>query len=62
MKTYCVYILATDKNGTLYFGVTNNLIKRVKHKRKNKSGFTSKYNVNKLVWYVQSNDKLCLFF
>ncbi|MBK6772221.1 MAG: GIY-YIG nuclease family protein [Ignavibacteria bacterium] len=57
MKTYCVYILASDKNGTLYTGVTNNLIKRVaQHKRKNKNGFTSKYNVNKLVWYDQTND------
>lgn len=57
MKTYYVYILASEKNGTLYIGVTNNLIKRVaQHKRKEVEGFTEKYNVNKLVWYEQTND------
>lgn len=57
MKTYFVYILASDKNGTLYNGVTNNLIKRVaQHKRKEVKGFTEKYNVNELVWYEQTND------
>lgn len=57
MKTYYIYILAIEKNGTLYTGVTNNLIKRVaQHKRKEVKGFTEKYNVDKLVWYEQTND------
>ena len=50
MYTYYDYILASGKNGTLYNGVTNNLIKRVaQHKRKEVKGFTEKYGVNKLV-------------
>ena len=57
MKTYFDYILASDMNGTLYNGITNNLIRRVaEHKRKEVKGFTEKYNVNKLVWYEQTND------
>ncbi len=57
MNTYFDYILASDKNGTLYNGITNNLIRRVaQHKRKEVKGFTEKYNVNKLVWYEQTND------
>ncbi|MFA6594538.1 MAG: GIY-YIG nuclease family protein [Candidatus Buchananbacteria bacterium] len=47
-----VYILASQKNGTLYIGVTNNLLKRVwEHKNKFINGFTEKYNVDKLVYY-----------
>ncbi len=57
MYTYYNYILANGKNGTLYNGVTNNLIKRVaQHKRKEVEGFTEKCEVNKLVWYEQTND------
>ncbi|MBK8553609.1 MAG: GIY-YIG nuclease family protein [Ignavibacteria bacterium] len=57
MNTYYDYILASGKNGTLYNGVTNNLIKRVaQHKRKEVKGFAEKYEVNKLVWYEQTND------
>ena len=57
MNTYYDYILASGKNGPLYNGVTNNLIKRVaQHKRKEVKGFTEKYEVNKLVWYEQTND------
>jgi putative endonuclease len=52
MKTYFVYIVASQENGTIYIGVTNNLSKRVwEHKNKIIQGFTSKYNVNKLVYY-----------
>jgi hypothetical protein len=44
MKQYFVYILASKKNGTLYIGVTNNLLKRVyQHKNKLVEGFTKKY-------------------
>ena len=47
-----VYILASRKNGTLYIGVTNNLVKRVwEHKHKWVDSFSSKYNVNHLVYF-----------
>jgi len=46
------YILASKRNGTLYTGVTSNLGERVwQHKIKAIPGFTSKYGVDKLVWY-----------
>jgi putative endonuclease len=51
-QTYFVYILASKINGTLYIGVTNNLIRRVmEHKEKIIKGFTEKYNIDKLVYY-----------
>jgi len=57
MKQYYVYILASKKNGTLYIGVTNNLLKRVyEHKSNLVGGFTQKYNVNNLVYYEEHND------
>lgn len=57
MKIYCVYILASDRNGTLYIGVTSDLLKRVwEHKNKKAEGFTKKYNVEKLVYYEQTSD------
>ena len=49
---YYVYILTNKYNNVLYTGVTNNLIRRMyEHKNKQFKGFTSKYNVNKLVYY-----------
>ena len=50
---YYVYILASGINGTLYVGVTNNLLNRsFQHKIKyDKDSFTAKYNINKLVYY-----------
>ena len=49
---YYVYILTNKSNKALYIGVTNNLQRRVyEHKEKLIEGFTSKYNVNKLVYY-----------
>jgi putative endonuclease len=55
MKSYFVYILASERNGTLYIGVTNNLAKRVdEHRSKVTPGFTSKYSVNKLVYFEQT--------
>ena len=54
MKSPCVYILASQKNGTLYVGVTSDLIKRVwEHKNDMVEGFTRRYNVHSLVWYEQ---------
>ncbi len=51
-RYYYVYIFATKKNGTLYTGVTNNLIKRVyEHKNNLINGFTKKYRINHLVYY-----------
>ncbi|MCF8052826.1 MAG: GIY-YIG nuclease family protein [Desulfobacterales bacterium] len=51
-KQPAVYILASKRNGTLYIGVTSNLVKRVwEHKNDNVEGFTEKYNVHRLVWY-----------
>jgi len=51
-KQPCVYILANKRNGTLYTGVTSNLIKRIwEHKSHLVEGFTKKYNVTLLVWY-----------
>ncbi len=53
-KQPCVYILASKKNGTLYIGVTSNLIQRVwQHKNGQAPGFTKKYNVHILVYYEQ---------
>ncbi|MFU8833622.1 MAG: GIY-YIG nuclease family protein [Wenzhouxiangella sp.] len=52
MKLPCVYILASKRNGTLYVGVTSNLVKRVwEHKNNLVEGFTQKYDVHQLVWY-----------
>ena len=54
--TYYVYILASGKHGTLYLGVTNDLIRRVyKHKSKLMRGFTSRYDVTRLVWYERDD-------
>lgn len=48
----CVYILASKHNGTLYVGVTSDLIKRIwEHKSDVVDGFTKRYGVHMLVWY-----------
>lgn len=52
-KQYYVYILASKKYGTLYIGVTSNLIKRIyQHKEKLVDGFSAQYCVDKLVYYI----------
>lgn len=56
-KQYFVYILANYRNNVLYTGITSNLVKRVyEHRNKLIRGFTSKYNVNKLVYYEVFGD------
>jgi len=57
MKQPAVYILASKKNGTLYIGVTSDLIKRTwQHKSHVVSGFTEQHQVNLLVYYEQLDD------
>jgi len=52
MKLPCVYIVASRRNGTLYVGVTSDLLKRVwQHKNDLAEGFTKQYGVHMLVWY-----------
>ena len=57
MKEYYVYIMASKRNGTLYTGVTSDLIKRVwQHKSGETKGFTSKYKISQLVYYEIHGD------
>ena len=57
MKQYCVYILSNKTDKVLYIGVTGNLPRRIyEHKNKIIKGFTEKYNVNKLVYFEQTEN------
>ncbi|HJU70267.1 MAG TPA: GIY-YIG nuclease family protein [Paucimonas sp.] len=56
-KLYYVYLLASQRNGTLYLGVTSDLVKRVwEHKNKFVEGFSKQYEVQALVWFEQHAD------
>ncbi|UCE47681.1 MAG: GIY-YIG nuclease family protein [Phycisphaerales bacterium] len=56
MGQYYVYILASKRNGTLYIGVTNNLLERIhQHKEAVTKGFAHRYNVHNLVYYEVFN-------
>jgi putative endonuclease len=56
-KSYCIYILASNRNGTLYIGITSDLIKLVwEHKNRLVEGFSNKYGVDKLVYYEVFED------
>jgi putative endonuclease len=56
-RSYYVYILASRIGGTLYIGVTNDLIRRVaEHRLKLAKGFTKKYDIFKLVYFEQFDD------
>jgi len=61
-KTYCVYILSSQRNGTLYVGITDNLLRRVsEHKNALVDGFTKKYEVHHLVYYeVHTNPEVAI--
>lgn len=57
LKQYYVYLLTNYTNRVIYIGVTNNLKRKIyEHKHKNHKEFTSKYNVNKLVYFETFND------
>ena len=57
MYTYYVYIMASKRNGTLYIGINNDLIRRAyEHRNDLVEGFTKKYGVRKLVYYGRTND------
>jgi putative endonuclease len=54
MNKYYVYILASKRNGTLYIGLTNDIERRIlEHKNKIYKGFSSKYDVNILVYFEE---------
>jgi putative endonuclease len=56
-KYYWVYILASRIGGTLYIGVTNDLVRRVyEHQTRIVPGFTKRYGVHRLVYYEQFSD------
>jgi putative endonuclease len=57
LRTFFVYILASKRNGTLYVGLTNDLVRRVyEHKEKVYQGFTKSYHVHMLVYYEVFED------
>ena len=56
MKEYFIYIM-TNRSGTLYTGMTNDIVRRTQeHKEGRGSKFTSKYRINRLVYYESTND------
>jgi putative endonuclease len=56
---YYVYILASRKDGAIYVGMTNDLVRRIyEHRTKAVRGFTSKYNITRLVWFEIYDDPL----
>jgi putative endonuclease len=58
-RAYFVYLLASKKNGTLYCGVTSDLIGRAwRHREGELGGFTAKHGVKRLVWFEQHSDVL----
>ena len=54
---YYVYILASRRDGAIYVGITNDLVRRVyEHRIKAVAGFTAKYNITRLVWFETYGD------
>jgi len=59
---FFVYILASRRNGTLYIGMTDDLVRRIwEHRTGTVPGFTSMYNVKMLVWYEQHETRESAF-
>lgn len=57
-QMFCVYLLASRPYGTLYCGHTDDLARRIwEHKQKVRKGFTSKYGVDRLVWYEMGDTR-----
>ncbi|AVT77795.1 nuclease [Rhodopseudomonas palustris] len=56
---YYVYLLANGKHGTLYLGVTNDLVRRVhEHRSKTAPGFSERYGIDRLVWFEIYDDAI----
>ena len=58
MKVPAVYIMASHRNGTLYTGVTSNLVQRAWQHREGRGGFTARYGCRLLVWYELQGDMI----
>jgi putative endonuclease len=59
VMSYYVYILASRKDGATYVGITNDLVRRIyEHRTKAVRGFTSKYNITRLVWFEIYDDPI----
>jgi putative endonuclease len=59
VMAYYVYILASRKDGAIYLGVTNDIVRRIyEHRTKAVRGFTSKYNITRLVWFEIYDDPI----
>jgi putative endonuclease len=57
--SYYVYILASRKDGAIYVGITNDIVRRIyEHRIKAVRGFTSKYNITRLVWFEIHDDPI----
>ncbi|MDR2714747.1 MAG: GIY-YIG nuclease family protein [Coriobacteriales bacterium] len=57
MKTYYVYILSNRRNGALYVGITNNLMRRIaEHKLSITDAYTNKHSIAMLVYYEETGD------
>jgi putative endonuclease len=59
VMAYYVYILASRKDGATYIGVTNDLVRRIyEHRTKAVPGFSSRYNITRLVWFEIYDDPI----
>ena len=56
---FCVYLLASRRHGTLYLGVTGDLVRRVhQHKSRDVPGFSARYGIERLVWFESYDDPI----
>ena len=57
--SYFVYIIASRRDGAIYIGVTNDIVRRIyEHRAKAVPGFTSRYNITRLVWFEIYDDPI----